>query len=93
MPLSIKNAEVERLVAEIVAVTGETKTEAIRSALEARMTALAFRVVGADRSSALQRFLDTEVWPQVPDSERGRRLPKADEEALLGFGPYGVAER
>ncbi len=90
--MSIKNRDVERLVDEMVAVTGETKTEAIRTALEARMTALTFRVASTDRSLALQRFLDGEVWPLVPDSERGRRWTKAEEDELLGYGPDGVAE-
>lgn len=35
MALNIKNREVERLAAEIAALTGESKTEAIRRALEA----------------------------------------------------------
>ena len=34
MPLSIKNKEVERLVAEVAALTGESKTEAVRQARE-----------------------------------------------------------
>ena len=33
MGLNIKNAEVEKLAAELAAMTGETKTEAIRKAL------------------------------------------------------------
>ena len=34
--LNVKNAEVERLVAEVARLTGETKTEAIRRALRMR---------------------------------------------------------
>lgn len=33
MPLNIKNAEVEALVAEVARLTGETKTEAVPRAL------------------------------------------------------------
>lgn len=35
MALNIKNAEVERLVAELAAMTGESKTQVIRVALVA----------------------------------------------------------
>ena len=34
MALNIKNAEVERLAAEVARLTGESKTEAIRRALD-----------------------------------------------------------
>src|SRR4029453_11787484 len=36
MALNLKNAEVERLAAEVARLTGESKTEAIRRALEER---------------------------------------------------------
>ena len=47
MALNIKNAEVERLVEEISRLTGESKTEAVRRALEERKGRLAFRVAQA----------------------------------------------
>ena len=40
MPLNIKNLEVERLAEEIARLTGESKTEAVRKALEERRTRL-----------------------------------------------------
>lgn len=90
MPLNIKNAEVERLAAEVVALTGETKTEAIRRALEERRARLAYRIAAEDRGKRLARFLETEVWPRIPEAERGRRLARVAEDALLGYGPEGV---
>jgi hypothetical protein len=30
------------------------------------------------------------VWPTLPDAERGRRLTRAEEDDVLGFGPDGV---
>ena len=36
MALNLKNADVERLAAEVSRLTGESKTEAIRKALEER---------------------------------------------------------
>jgi antitoxin VapB len=57
MPMNIKNAEVERLVREIAQMTGETKTEAIRRALEERKSRLALRATVDDRGARLTRFL------------------------------------
>ncbi len=66
MALNIKDREAERLAAEIAALTGESKTRAIRIALQERQERLALRVVQQDRGKALLRFLEEEVWPQVP---------------------------
>ncbi len=90
MALNIKNAQVERLAEEIVALTGETKTEAIRRALEDRRARLAYRAASVDQQKRLTRFFVSEVWPRVPESERGKRLSRVAEDALLGYGPEGV---
>lgn len=88
MALNLKNAEVERLAAEIARMTGESKTEAVRRALEERRRRLAYRVqTGAGRG---RRFLAEDVWPLVPDSEVGRRLTRDEEDAILGDGVAGV---
>lgn len=90
MPLNIKNPEVERLIAEISQLTGETKTEAVRKALEERRNQLSFRVTSASRSVRFKRFLNEEVWPVVPKKEMGRKLTRREEEAILGYGKEGV---
>ena len=90
MPLNIKNPEVERLVREIASLTGETKTEAVRKALEERRTRLALHLVGKDREMRLRRYLENELWPVVPKDAMGKRLTREEEEALLGYGPEGV---
>ena len=36
------------------------------------------------------RFLESEVWPKIPDDEKGRRLSHDEEDELLGYGPAGV---
>ena len=46
MALNIKNAAVERLVEEVARLSGESKTEAVRRALEERKARLAYRVAG-----------------------------------------------
>lgn len=88
VPLNIKNAEVERLAEEVASLAGETKTEAIRRALLARLEDLRWR--GGDRRARLRRFLETEAWPAVPPDQLGRRLTRAEEEELLGLGPEGA---
>ncbi len=90
MPLNIKNLEVERLVAEVAALTGESKTEAVRKALQERRARLAFSESGDNRAARLQRFLEQEVWPAMPETELGRRLTHEEEEKILGFGAQGV---
>jgi antitoxin VapB len=89
VPLNLKNPEVERLAAEVSDMTGESKTEAIRRALEERRR----RLRGADlgvRRERLLRFLRTRVWKVVPKDALGRRLSRAEEDAILGYGPEGV---
>ena len=89
MALNIKNAEVERLAAEVARLTGESKTEAIRRALDERRLRLNSRST-KDRRARLIRFLEKKVWPSLPKAEIGRRLTRAEEDEILGFGPSGV---
>jgi antitoxin VapB len=89
MALNIKNADVERLAAEVARLTGESKTEAIRRALEERRQRLKGSAHGARRARVL-RFLESKMWPTLPQGERGRRLTRAEEDAILGYGPEGV---
>jgi antitoxin VapB len=87
--LNIKDAETERLAAEVATLAGENKTQAIRRALAERKERLAFQVVPVDRLRAAYRFLEQEVWPVVPKSARGRRLTRKEEARILGYGPEG----
>ena len=89
MPLNIKNAEVERLAAEVSRLTGESKTEAIRRALDERRRRLKHKTTDRRRERVL-RFLEQTVWPSLPKRERGRRLTRAEEDGILGYGPSGV---
>jgi antitoxin VapB len=89
MALNLKNAEVERLAADVARLTGESKTEAIRQALEERRQRLTGRSIDQKRARVL-RLLETKVWPTLPRGERGRRLTRAEEDDILGYGPSGV---
>ena len=89
MALNIKNAEVERLAAEVARLTHESKTEAIRVALQERASRVkSYRGKlsrGQRIDAALGRFRE-----QFPRGDFGRRLTKEEEEKILGFGPPGV---
>lgn len=90
MGLNLKNPEVERLAAEVAEIMGETKTEAIRRALEERKERLGFRVRNRDRKSRLMRLLESEVWPLIPDVLLGKPLSRKEEDQLMGYGREGV---
>jgi len=90
MALNIKNTAVERLAEEVARLSGESKTEAVRRALEERKARLAYRVADGDRVSRLKRFLETEVWPTIPPEELGRKMSREEEEQILGYGQEGV---
>jgi antitoxin VapB len=90
MALNIKDPETERLAAEVASMTGESKTRAIRVALEERRQRLGFRIKRRSRKDELLRFLERDVWPRVPDEERGRSLSREEEDAILGYGPGGA---
>jgi antitoxin VapB len=89
MALNLKNADVERLAADVARLAGETKTEAIRRALEERKRRLTGRSIARRRQRVLT-FLEERIWPTLPKGERGRRLSRAEEDELLGYGPEGA---
>ena len=88
--LNIKNPEVENLVTELARLTGESKTETVRRSLLERKERLSFRLAAADRTARAIHFLEADVWPTIPESERGRRLSSDEEDAILGYGPDGT---
>jgi antitoxin VapB len=90
MALNIKNQDVEKVLNEVTQITGESKTEAVRKALEERRQRLALRLVARSEAERLLTFFQDEVWPQIPAAQLGTRLTKAEEEAILGYGEYGI---
>ena len=90
MALNIKNVEVERLADEVAKIAGESKTEAVRKALEERRERLAFQVPPRDRRAEVMRYLEREVWPKIPRELLGRGLTREEQEEILGYGPEGV---
>ncbi|HSR41607.1 MAG TPA: type II toxin-antitoxin system VapB family antitoxin [Longimicrobiales bacterium] len=90
MALSIKNPEVDRLIDQITAMTGESKTEAVRRALAERKARLRQRVSPGERRDRLRRFLEAEVWSVVPPDQLGRAPDRAERERILGYSEEGV---
>jgi antitoxin VapB len=91
--LNIKNERVERLAAEIARITGETKTEAIRRALEDRKKHLDMKASPSrDRTSKIMDYLEREVWPNIPADVLGKKITKREREEILGIGPDGYPE-
>ncbi len=90
MPLSIKDPEAERLATEVAALTGESKTRAVRVALAERRDRLALRASDTDRESSLRRFLESEAWPQLPADQLGREVSRPEREGILGYDEHGV---
>ena len=90
MAVNIKNERVERLLNEVAALTGETKTEAIRRSLEERRDRLARSSTELNPADRLRRLLEREIWPAIPAALRGTRLTKAEEGKILGYGQHGA---
>jgi len=89
MALNIKNAEVEKLAAEIAELTHETKTEAIRRALLDRKVKLQIEGAPKKKRDTLG-YMRRHVWPFVPPEVRGKHITKEEVEEILGIGPDGV---
>ena len=78
-----------RLAAEVAALTGESKTGAVRTALRERRDRLRGAETAGERFQRLHSFLEREVWPSLPEDVRGRPISKAGREEILGIGPEG----
>jgi antitoxin VapB len=93
MTLNIKDTETEKLAAEIAEMTGDTKTGAVRQALRERKKRLETQAKRASkgRPQSMQKWLEEEVWPLIPEEERGQPpMSKEEIEEILGFGEGGV---
>lgn len=83
MALHLDDARTEELVVALTRLTGETKVDAIRSALAERYGRL--EQDRRLRAVRLRRFLAEEAWQQLPPEVRGAPLGKAERESLLGL--------
>jgi Uncharacterized protein conserved in bacteria len=90
MAMNIKDREAERLAAEVAKLTGESKTAAVRHALQELRDRLIAEADVERREARLQRFLETEIWPLIPPDQLGKPITKQEREEILGYGPDGV---
>jgi antitoxin VapB len=77
--------EVEGLAAEVAALARETKTEAIRRALEERKQRFSFQLTVSARKARVKIFLETEVWPLMPEGLLGKCLTRKKHNRILGY--------
>jgi antitoxin VapB len=88
MAMTIRNPEVERLAAEVAMIENQTKTEAIRRALEDRLCRVRQSERRGDRRADFDKAIDRfqrhfGIVPPTPP------ITKVEEEEILGFGPEG----
>ena len=92
MALNIKDQETEKLAAEVAELTGDSKTGAVRKALREKRDRLELEMKSGRprRRGELVRFLETQIWPLIPDEELDQPpMTKAEKEEILGYGPEG----
>ena len=87
MALNIKDPETEKLAREVAALTGESKTGAIRTSLRERRARLALQRPGEDREQALRALLEQKIWPALPPGMRGQAPSASEQDELLGYEP------
>ncbi|MBI4910218.1 MAG: type II toxin-antitoxin system VapB family antitoxin [Acidobacteria bacterium] len=85
MGLNIRNAEVERLAAEVAAMARESKTEAIRIALLERKERLSAPGGELGRRAKVMQYLQRSVWPNIRPESLGTRVPKKEMDDLFGL--------
>lgn len=68
----------------------ETKTEAIRQALEQRLARLSAEHGRKRSKEQIIEYLQKEVWPHIPKEVLGKRIGKRERERVLGYGPAGA---
>jgi antitoxin VapB len=86
MALNIKDPETERLAREVAAMTGESKTGAVRVALRERKERLALQHAAGDRKEALTSLLEGEIWPSLPPGMLGSAPSPDEQDEILGYG-------
>jgi antitoxin VapB len=93
MALRIEDKETEQLAAEIASLAGESKTDAVRQSVRERRDRIKLQRGRRRRPRSkreLLHFMETEIWPLIPEEHRGKPpMTKAEREEILGIGPEG----
>jgi antitoxin VapB len=86
MGLNIEDTETEKLAAEVAEMTGMTKEGAVRQALREKKERLEIMAGKKRPKRDLREFFEEEIWPLIPEGERGQRaMSKKEVEELLGY--------
>lgn len=81
-----KDTETEKLAAEVAEMTGQTKEAAVREALREKKERLELRSGSKKGKRDLREFFETEIWPLIPEEERGQPpMSRKEVEELLGY--------
>ena len=51
---------------------------------------LAFGIAPAERERHLRRFLEQEIWPNIPAEQLGCEHDASVDDRILGYGPDGI---
>lgn len=90
MALNVKDEEAVRLAGDVARMTGESKTRAIKVALEERLERLREAETPEERHARLTRFLEEEIWPVF----QGEQMPTQEEQdEILDYGEFGFSDR
>ena len=87
MALNIKNPRVLRLAAELAAMTGDNKTEAILKGLEDRKHRLVTAASRQARRIELEKVLAGKLDKNRINAKTGTALSCAEAHELLSYGP------
>ncbi|HEX4109165.1 MAG TPA: type II toxin-antitoxin system VapB family antitoxin [Solirubrobacteraceae bacterium] len=90
MALHVRDPVIDELVSKLVAVTGETKTAAVRQALIERCERVQAQGLSHDRAAHILGVLEQEIWPALGIEDTQMPFTKAEREEILGYGPGGV---
>ncbi len=84
MALKIEDSETEQLAAEVTRLTGESTTEAIRTALRERRQRLGLAHPGREHERIWRRLAE-ELWAEVPQELLGNAPSQQEQDELLGY--------
>jgi antitoxin VapB len=85
--IQIKDPVVTKLAAELASLTGESKTDAIRNALEEKMARITMCAARRTRRAEMARILGREVCTLARAGGKKEVLSAAEIQELLAYGP------
>lgn len=89
MGFHVDDPRLDRLVAEVARMTGESEADAMIHSLEERRDRLRAERI-EDKATRVRKVLEEKIWPLVPPEVLGKEVTKAEREEILGYGPTGV---